>query len=111
LKKIFLILPILAILAILAIFLLIYLQQKPIQKIKTLTYYPNKTSIQSTKVKKPNIQKNLNPSCDNKKICSQMRSCEEAKFYLHNCGLKKLDRDKDGIPCEGRWCFKNGKPS
>jgi hypothetical protein len=29
-----------------------------------------------------------------------MTSCKEAKFYLEECGLKKLDRDKDGIPCE-----------
>ncbi|RUM59367.1 MAG: hypothetical protein DSY66_05010 [Persephonella sp.] len=38
--------------------------------------------------------------CDLKKYCSQMESCEEAKFYLYKCGLKKLDRDKDGVPCE-----------
>jgi hypothetical protein len=43
--------------------------------------------------------------CEGKTICSQMDSCKEAKFYLQNCNLKKIDRDKDGIPCEGRWCF------
>ena len=39
-------------------------------------------------------------SCGSKKYCFQMTSCEEAKFYLKTCGLKRLDRDGDGIPCE-----------
>lgn len=40
-------------------------------------------------------------SCDTpKRYCKQMNSCAEAKFYLKQCGLDRLDRDKDGIPCE-----------
>jgi len=39
-------------------------------------------------------------SCGQKKYCSQMNSCEEARFYLDVCGLKRLDGDGDGIPCE-----------
>lgn len=35
-----------------------------------------------------------------KRTCSQMTSCEEAKFHLTQCGVKSLDRDNDGIPCE-----------
>ncbi len=38
--------------------------------------------------------------CGEKRYCSQMSSCEEAMFYFKVCGLKRLDRDKDGIPCE-----------
>jgi len=38
--------------------------------------------------------------CGTKTKCSQMSSCEEAYFFLHTCKLTKLDRDKDGIPCE-----------
>lgn len=38
--------------------------------------------------------------CGNKKTCKQMTSCKEAIFYLKECGLSKLDKDKDGIPCE-----------
>ena len=38
--------------------------------------------------------------CEGKKYCKQMRTCEEAEFYLKECGLTRLDRDKDGIPCE-----------
>ena len=29
-----------------------------------------------------------------------MKSCKEAIFYLNQCGVSRLDRDKDGIPCE-----------
>jgi len=38
--------------------------------------------------------------CGTKTKCSQMSSCEEAMFYLKQCGVTRLDRDKDGIPCE-----------
>ena len=32
-----------------------------------------------------------NPSCGNKRYCREMRSCVEAKFYLQECGLNRLD--------------------
>ena len=38
--------------------------------------------------------------CGAKRKCSQMNSCKEACFYYVKCGVKRLDRDKDGIPCE-----------
>lgn len=38
--------------------------------------------------------------CGEKYYCSQMSSCEEAMFYYTICGLKRLDGDRDGIPCE-----------
>ena len=47
--------------------------------------------------------------CDGKKVCAQMRSCGEAMFYLHQCLTKRLDRDKDGIPCEQQWCNKKAE--
>ncbi|RUW55494.1 thermonuclease family protein [Mesorhizobium sp. M1A.F.Ca.ET.072.01.1.1] len=41
-------------------------------------------------------------SCEPRRYCSQISSCEEARWYLENCLWGgKLDRDKDGIPCEG----------
>ena len=40
-------------------------------------------------------------SCTNKKrYCRDMGSCEEAKFYLVQCGVSTLDGNGDGIPCE-----------
>lgn len=38
-------------------------------------------------------------SCAGKKTCKQMVSCAEAKFYLAQCGVKSLDGDRDGTPC------------
>lgn len=38
--------------------------------------------------------------CRGKRTCKEMSSCEEAKFYLNNCGVTKIDGDGDGIPCE-----------
>ncbi len=43
-------------------------------------------------------------SCDGRKRCTQMKSCEEAKFFLANCPGVKMDGDRDGIPCEEQWC-------
>ena len=38
--------------------------------------------------------------CGAKTYCKEMASCEEARFHLRQCGLKRLDGDGDGIPCE-----------
>lgn len=38
--------------------------------------------------------------CGSKTRCSEMASCEEALFYLKECGLSTIDGDKDGVPCE-----------
>ena len=38
--------------------------------------------------------------CGGKRVCAQMNSCAEANYYLNQCGLYRLDRDNDGIPCE-----------
>ncbi|MDY0123617.1 excalibur calcium-binding domain-containing protein [Sulfurimonas sp.] len=43
--------------------------------------------------------------CDGRKYCSQMSSCEEAKFFLRNCPDQKTDGDGDGIPCEKQHCI------
>ncbi len=42
-------------------------------------------------------------ACEHKKHCSQMSSCDEANYYLVHCGVKSLDRNKNGVPCE-KWC-------
>jgi len=45
------------------------------------------------------------PACE-KKRCSQMASCEEARDYFARCGKKTLDGDNDGMPCES-LCMPN----
>lgn len=42
--------------------------------------------------------------CDGRQYCSQMRSCEEAKYFLKSCPNPKMDGNRDGIPCEEQWC-------
>lgn len=43
---------------------------------------------------------NTPQQCGAKQYCKEMTSCEEARFYLEQCGLKRLDGNGDGIPCE-----------
>ena len=38
--------------------------------------------------------------CGVKRYCREMTSCDEAMFYHEECGLTRLDGDKDGVPCE-----------
>ena len=38
--------------------------------------------------------------CGSKRHCAQMSSCDEAYFYLTQCGIKSLDRNGNGVPCE-----------
>ncbi len=38
-------------------------------------------------------------SCGGATTCSQMTSCDQA-YACMNAGNRKLDRDKDGVPCE-----------
>ncbi|HRX70938.1 MAG TPA: excalibur calcium-binding domain-containing protein [Candidatus Competibacteraceae bacterium] len=42
--------------------------------------------------------------CDGRTHCSQMKSCDEAIFFLRNCPDVKMDGDNDGVPCEKQWC-------
>ncbi|QDA35656.1 thermonuclease family protein (plasmid) [Paracoccus liaowanqingii] len=40
-------------------------------------------------------------SCSPRRTCSQIGSCQEARWYLDNCSWgSRLDRDSDGVPCE-----------
>ncbi|MBA4343347.1 MAG: calcium-binding protein [Methylibium sp.] len=42
--------------------------------------------------------------CDGRQHCRQMKSCEEAKYFLRNCPGVKMDGDRDGFPCELDVC-------
>lgn len=65
-------------------------------------------SYQSSSKNTEDISDNKRPnyySCSGKQHCSQMSSCEEAKFYINNCPNTKMDGDNDGIPCERQLCY------
>ena len=51
----------------------------------------------------PDVPKNTLPAkseCGQKQTCKEMTSCDEAMFFLKECGVRSLDKDGDGIPCE-----------
>ena len=35
-----------------------------------------------------------------KRRCREMAGCEEARFYLDTRGVRSLDGNNDGVPCE-----------
>lgn len=43
-------------------------------------------------------------SCDGRTRCPEMRSCDEAVYFLRNCPGTEMDGDRDGVPCEDQWC-------
>lgn len=53
----------------------------------------------------PQQAANSNFRCDGRIHCSQMRSCDEAKFFLKYCPGVKMDGNHDGVPCEEQWCY------
>ena len=64
-------------------------------------YEKSAASISSYAAKK---EDNRIYSCAGKVYCSEMTSCDEAKFYQRNCPGTKMDGDGDNIPCESQWC-------
>ena len=63
---------------------------------KSLGALERRLSIQSGRRLLP-----LAYECAGKRTCSEMDDCAEARFYLNRCGLQSLDREGDGVPCEG----------
>ncbi len=42
-----------------------------------------------------------NWSCNPRKTCGRIHSCDEAYWYYYNCSWGgRLDGDNDGVPCE-----------
>lgn len=81
-------------------------QRRPEKDQYNTTYKPTReeTTISSNerqeKVRKRSSDDNTGRSCGSKRYCKQMSSCSEARFYLTECGLSRLDGDGDGVPCE-----------
>jgi endonuclease YncB( thermonuclease family) len=77
--------------------------QSPAQWRKLHPSEPAKHARQQQHKALPQTQKPerfSNLACGKKSYCSQMVTCDEAHFYLTVCGVKRLDTNKDGIPCE-----------
>lgn len=78
------------------------LSAKNVTTNKKVKAVENKSATQqgAIKAKKSNSKSASAFSCGTKRTCGQMNSCAEARFFLNQCGVRKLDRDGDGIPCE-----------
>ena len=68
------------------------------------------TSSQSSRVEVANGAENTQDQvttsqfkCDGRTHCSQMRSYEEAVFFLRNCPETQMDGNNDGQPCERQF--------
>ncbi len=72
----------------------------PVQQHETPKMKPK---LKSMTKPKPIKQKRIKYKCDKRKYCSQMRSYEEAKYFLNHCRGVKMDGDHDGIPCERQF--------
>lgn len=75
--------------------------------------YQKFASLQTPPVDMPQIQNAQttaapvaanNYVCDGRQHCSQMRSCEEATWFIRNCPNTKMDGEGDGVPCEQQHC-------
>ena len=66
-------------------------------------YTPVETIVTPTPIKKIQPKPKRKYKCDGRQHCSQMRSYEEAKFFIKNCPNTKMDGDNDGIPCERQF--------
>ena len=72
------------------------------------TYLTNKPRSEkvSASIEKQNAVQHQQPSqfkCDGRTHCSQMRSYEEAVFFLRNCPGTQMDGNNDGEPCERQF--------
>lgn len=66
-----------------------------------------KSHLDSEKVSKSPASMPANSACGKKHLCSQMKNCEEARVYYLVCGVKSLDGDGNGVPCESLCQFKH----
>jgi len=70
-------------------------------------YSRSPSSVPRTK-RAPTAEASRTPAiyskCDGRTRCSQMTSCEEARYFLQHCPDTQMDGDNDGEPCERQWC-------
>lgn len=85
---------------------LVSLQQEARQNQRGLWAEPQSVQPSDWRKQHPNsmpkttVETNHSAGCGAKKHCSEMQSCAEARHYLTHCGIKSLDGNGDGVPCE-----------
>ncbi|MCX6073506.1 MAG: excalibur calcium-binding domain-containing protein [Campylobacterales bacterium] len=71
---------------------------------RTFEQHKNQKYQTSVNTTTPQVRETSRFQCDGRTLCSQMKSCEEATFFLNNCPNTKMDGNGDGVPCESQWC-------
>lgn len=66
------------------------------KNLEVSTNTPIRSTASSTSVSSPY-------RCDGRTHCSQMRSYDEAVFFLRNCPGTQMDGNHDGVPCERQF--------
>ena len=66
------------------------------KNLEVSTNTPIRSNASSTSVSSPY-------QCDGRTHCSQMRSYDEAVFFLRNCPGTQMDGNHDGVPCERQF--------
>lgn len=66
------------------------------KNLEVSTNIPIRSTASSTSVSSPY-------QCDGRTHCSQMRSYDEAVFFLRNCPGTQMDGNHDGVPCERQF--------
>lgn len=61
--------------------------------------HPERAGATST-TKPPALSGKASRRCGEKRFCKEMTDCSEARYFLNECGVKGLDGDGDGRPCE-----------
>lgn len=72
-------------------------QSNPIEPSKFRREKKSKAGSNDIDTSPKNTAENF--KCGTKVRCSQMTSCKEAQFYFKVCGVKELDTNGDGMPC------------
>lgn len=54
----------------------------------------------TTPAKPPALSAKASKRCGEKRFCKEMTDCAEARYFLTECGVKQLDGNHDGTPCE-----------
>lgn len=61
--------------------------------------HPDRAATTTT-AKPPALAGKSAGRCGEKRFCKEMTDCAEARYFLNVCGVKQLDGDGDGRPCE-----------
>jgi hypothetical protein len=70
---------------------------------KAVSVFSNSDAMKTLAQAKDIANPKVTYKCDGRQHCSQMKSYEEAKYFIRYCPNTKMDGDGDGVPCERQF--------